>query len=148
MSDLRSMIREVLREELSALKGGGAFAPQVREETVSIGTNADLQRFVARILELSKDAGSRAALESGRHVFRLGHSGGLGAAPSVAMGSPAAPNPAATRVQFDKGLVSEKAIADLPDGTRVVRAGKTVRFTPLASDELRRRGIKIERAKS
>lgn len=159
MSDLRSMIREVLREELSALRGTGGIAPSVREEAVTINTNADLQRFVQRVLELSKDSGTRAALENGRHVFRLGSglSGGRGG--SVSGGGaaisatppsagPAAPNPALSRVQFDRGLVSEKDIAKLPDETRVIRAGKSVRFTPLASDELRRRRIKIERAKS
>lgn len=150
MSDLRSMIREVLREELSALRGAGGIAPAVREEAVTINTNADLQRFVQRVLELSKESGTRADLENGRHVFRLGGTGGGGAVISATPPSagPAAPNPALSRVQFDRGLVSEKDIAKLPNETRVIRAGKSVRFTPLASDELRRRRIKIERAKS
>jgi len=35
------------------------------------------------------------------------------------------------------------------DGSpRMIRVGKQVCFTPLALDELRQRGIKIERAKS
>ena len=49
------------------------------------------------------------------------------------------------RQQFSYGLLTEKDVEALPDGTRVVSVGKSVRFTPLARDELRRLNIKIER---
>jgi len=43
------------------------------------------------------------------------------------------------------GLVTEREIQTLPAGTSAVQAGKRVRFTPLAADALRRRGIAIRR---
>jgi hypothetical protein len=48
-------------------------------------------------------------------------------------------------VHFEKGLISERDIAKLPAGLASVQVSKRVRFTPLAQDELRRRGVKIER---
>ena len=52
------------------------------------------------------------------------------------------------KVFRERGLVTEKDIAKLPAGLTAIEAGKRVRFTPLARDELRRRGIKIERTRS
>lgn len=147
MSDLRAVIREVLAEELARMRGGApAAAPQVTEETVTLRSNADLQAFVRRLLSLAQDGRMRAEIEAGRHVFRLASQ----ATAPLEAHQPAAPSPAAAppAVRFERGLVTEREVARLPDEQRAVQAGKTVRFTPLARDELRRRGIKIERAKS
>ncbi|MBL4769056.1 MAG: hypothetical protein JKY94_15320, partial [Rhodobacteraceae bacterium] len=54
----------------------------------------------------------------------------------------------APAVRFERGLVSERDVASLPQDMRRVDVGKTVRFTPLARDELRRRNIKVERDQS
>lgn len=146
MSDLRSLIREVLQEELAQMRAGGPpAAPQIREETVSLRSSADLQAFVRRVMALAQDGKARADIEAGRHVFRLG---AAPAAPADAF-QPRTPSPAAApaAIRFDRGLVTEREVAALPDGQRAIQVAKTVRFTPLARDELRRRGIKIERAK-
>ena len=50
-------------------------------------------------------------------------------------------------VDFEKGLVSERQIAVLPEGA-LVEAGPRVRFTPLALDEINRRGIRLKRRKA
>ena len=42
-------------------------------------------------------------------------------------------------------LVTERQIRSLADDVSMVEVGKTVRFTPLASDALRQAGIKIKR---
>lgn len=147
--ELRSMIRELLAEELAAAgvrsgRSGAAPKRQIREEFVSIGSDADLTAFVRKILDISKDGKARAEIEAGRHVFRLQRGGAGGA--QTAYAPPAVM--AAAPVRFDRGLITEREITRLDDNVSIVQAGKRVRFTPLAQDEMRRRGIKIERAKS
>ncbi len=134
--ELRELIREVLRDELQ----GGDREPvrQVREEQVVVESDADLRDFANRILELAQDPSACRQIQQGSWVFRLSRSGG-GAATNT--GKPA------ETAEFSRGLVSERQIGALPDETKVVRVGRTVRFTPLALDELRRRGVKIERTK-
>ena len=84
MDMIRAMVRDVLAEESAICAELGLFRPeqgvprrQVREETVSIRSDADLRAFVARLLEILKDGRSREEIEQGRWVFRLG------AAPAV-----------------------------------------------------------------
>ena len=57
MDKIRAIIRDVLAEELGNLRQAGLFAPehgalrrQVRDEIVSIRSDADLRAFVARLL--------------------------------------------------------------------------------------------------
>lgn len=146
MQDLRSLVRQVLAEELAALRQeSGAGRPRVTEEAVALRTNGELAAFVDRLMRLARDPAKRADIESGRHVFRL-ESGGSGAGPVGSHSGPA-PKPRGGSVAFDKGLVTEREVAKLPDGTARLKVGTTVRLTPLASDELRRRGITIERMK-
>ena len=141
MSDeIRALIREVLAEELKALKtSGGGRAPKPQEETVEIASDRDLNAFALRVLDLAADDGAAAAIRDGRLRFRL---------QTAKMLSPAADQPAAggNAVVFEKGLVSERQIASLPDGS-VVRATPKVCFTPLARDEIRRKQIRLERIK-
>jgi hypothetical protein len=142
------MIRDLLREELAA-RGGTRFsgAPQVRQEAVSIENDADLAAFARRILALSGDSKARADIENGRHVFRLAGPGTRAAASAEAY-ERALPRQNSAQIAFERGLISEREIRSLAEGTSVIRIARTVRLTPLAQDELRRRGIKVERAKS
>lgn len=144
MSELRHLIREILVEELGRLPGQTA-RPQVTEETVSIRSNADLSAFVQRLLAAAQDGRLRGDIEAGRHVFRLAETGPQ----PIQAHQPSAPNPQVRPdVRFERGLVSERDVASLPAGATRVDVGRSVRFTPLARDELRRRGIKIERTQS
>ena len=84
-SELRQLIRELLEQEIHALRGQSTLqsapAPgssteeprrhRVREEFVSMTNNADLANFVTRILQLSTDAASCSALRTGQLVFKL-----------------------------------------------------------------------------
>ncbi len=144
MSELRDLIREVLAEELGRMGAAPQERPQITEELVTIRSNADLAAFVKRLLRAAQDGRLRADIEAGRHVFRLADT----ASPApVQAHMPHAPTPGACPpVRFERGLVSERDVASLPAGTRTVRLGKTARLTPLARDELRRRGIEVERS--
>ena len=140
MGDLRSIIREVLTEELAHLR---SQTSRTVEEGVSINSNADLNQFVQRLLALSKDAATRADIENGRRVFTLSMP-----TPATTSSSPSnvASNQVAARAKLDnKGLITERDIAALPEGTRQITVNKSARFTPLARDEFRRRGINLER---
>lgn len=155
-ASLRSMIRDVLAEEIGKAKAqgllpppaGAAPKPKVREETVSIRNDAELAAFVARLAEMLKDARSREEIEKGRWVFRMGTAAGgpgmgVGQAVASLAASPATPVPSTARI--DKGIVGERQIEALPSGTTRLIVGRPVRFTPLAKDCLRLRGIQIER---
>jgi len=144
MSELRHLIREILAEELAKAAPSQA-ALRVTEEQVNIRSNADLAAFVQRLMGAAQDGRLRADIEAGRHVFRLADHG----VQQVQAHQPIAPNPGAgPAVRFERGLVSERDVASLPQDARRIDVGKTVRFTPLARDELHRRGIKVERSQS
>lgn len=138
--DIRSLIREVLAEELKSIRSNGgaaSVAPKETVETISITSDADLNMFAKRILKLADDASARADMQAGRLRFQLSGQQSTSVKPPVAAG---------TVVSFEKGLISEKKIADLEEGS-TIRATKAVCFTPLARDEIRRKRIRVERIK-
>ena len=147
--DIRNLVQQVLAEELKGLSGHshGAHAdttpqPQVREERVSMRTDADLRRFALRMIELAADGRSVQEIKAGRWVFRLddsGSGGNIAADHSHPVGKPEP-----ELIEFDRGLISERQVTGLSQGARV-RIGKRVRFTPLAQDEIRRKRIRVER---
>lgn len=159
-SSLSGLIREILAEELLALRGSGALAdttpsPQVREEVVSIRTNAELMAFAKRILDITKDGKSRQEIETGRWVFSLGGPGNSSYTPAL---SPEKSGLSTSAVQsgvaqgagvvsITSGLVSERQIESLPAGTSAVKLSGRATLTPLARDRARQMGIAIERSK-
>ena len=150
-ANLRSMIRDVLAEEIGKAKAqgllpaatGAAPEPKIREEMVSVRSDAELALFVARLMGLAKDSRSREEIDGGRWVFRLGMPAIGASGPQPVAVSPAAP--VSSTARFDKGIIGERLIETLPAGTTRLIVGKPVRFTPLARDRLRLRGIEIER---
>lgn len=154
-NDIRYLVREILAEELKALKGAGgasgAYAdtapkPQVREESVEISSSQDLQRFALRMLDLAKDSRAAAEIRNGRWRFQLS-AAASGTAGRVSASGSNSGSVTSQSVDFEKGLVSERQIAVLPEGA-LVEAGPRVRFTPLALDEINRRGIRLKRRKA
>jgi len=144
MSELRDLIRDVLTEELGRLGVGTPARPAVTEELVTIRNNAELAAFVHRVLAAAQDGKLRADIEAGRHVFRLADTS---MPPQVHAHEPMAPASSVSQeVRFERGLLGERDVASLPATTRTITLGKTVRITPLAKDELRRRGIAVERS--
>lgn len=143
MEDMRALIREVLSEELQKLRPDMATAAsRGTEEVIAIRSSADLNAFAQKILGMAQDGRIRADIMEGRHRFCLSQNGTQPVMAHQPM-APAANAPG--MAQFTKGMVTERDVAALPQGTRSIKAGTAVRFTPLARDELRRREIKVER---
>jgi hypothetical protein len=158
MDSLRAMVRDVLAEELGTMRRAGMIAAagnsprrEVREEMVSIRSDAELAAFVARLVEILKDGRSREEIEQGRWVFRLGDPGTgrfLPGSPEQRGAPVSSAAPAASVARFERGVVSERQIEGLPTGTTCVVVGKSVRLTPLARDRLRVLGIALKRTEA
>ena len=140
---IAALIREVLAEELARIARdkapSGAAPSSVREERVSISSDADLQAFARQVLKHAADPKAREDIEQGRLLFRL--AGGQAQAPRQA-------EPASLGGESHHrkpGSFSERQVDRLPKDTKKLRITKRVRLTPLARDRLRHRGISIER---
>ena len=129
--DLRRTIRSLLIEELDkhGITSSQAKTSRDREELVLVRTD--------------EDARARADIESGRHTFRL-----EGTPRSLdgrhRLDSRTSDAVTGESINFDRGLVTEKDILKMPDYIKTVNLGKSAMLTPLASDAIRRAGIKIE----
>lgn len=148
---LRRLVREILREAIPAGVQAATKTPARdatsraasarREESVAIGSDAELKAFVARLLHLFEDPAGREALRSGRHVFRLGQAapgdsrGGNGRVQSAEGGAG----------RLDKGVLSEARLVSLAKTGKRITLGKGVTVTPLAKDKARQLGVKLER---
>lgn len=145
-TDLRAMVREVLREALAARQGGtggagpagtaASGAPSPAVETVTIATDTDLAAFVRRLTAMLDDPVTGPAVRAGRHRFTLA-GGRTAPAPSIT------PAPAAPATVVLSGTVTEaKIAANAKAGTIVLAPGAVV--TPLARDKARALGLKLE----
>mgnify|MGYP001041508813 FL=1 len=140
MSGLRDEIRSILREEIFALKGG-LQSDVLTSEAVRINSSADLTRFAQDLVTRGQDSVFAARVAQGRHRFDLEQHQPIGA---LSVSAPAKPRPNV----LTKTLVTERDIGALGAGTHVLSIGKASRLTPLARDEARRRGIRIERSEA
>ncbi len=135
--ELRAAVRAVLRDVLptaviDAARTASSSAQATTGEEVALRTDADLDAFVRRVAALCADPTRRAALQEGRHGFRLAASGD--AAPA-----------AGAVVRVDRGAVTERTVSRAAaDGARLV-LGKGAVLTPLARDKARSLGIALER---
>lgn len=146
MSELRDLVRQILSEELARMDSPSP-GTGVTEETVAIRSSADLNAFALRLLKQAQDDPLRSRMEAGHHRFILARD--EAATGSAHAHQPRAPAPAAPRqAEFRCGLVTEREIAGLAEGTKKLTIGKSVRLTPLARDELSCRGITLERKTS
>jgi len=141
---VRSLIREVLAEELGRLAAERTPPATPSEEIVLVNTNAELNALVQHIIEISRDETMREKITRGDHLFLLGN--------SPESGQKSEPVTASAQisegvVQIEEGFLSERRVETLPPGTRVVMVRQRVRFTPLARDRLRQRKIAVERIK-
>lgn len=137
MSALREEIRAILREEIAALRAESRpAAPSV--ERVRIASSAELNRFAQDLIRRAGDPEFAARVAHGDLVFSLEEPGSTGA--SIVSGSPRAQPEV-----LDKTLITERDIGNLGTSVRSLRIGPHSRLTPLARDEARRKGIRIER---
>ena len=136
MTDLRALVRELLTEELTAMKRNVPGAPELAQ--VSIHNNAELNSFALHVLKVAKDRNLELEIKTGKFQFQL-------------QGNHNQQNLVEPRPQSSSGkyqisgqkLITEKDLINLTGD--VLRIDDGVCLTPLARDELRRKGIKLER---
>lgn len=154
MGDIRALIKEILAEELSSMRA--EFARDAAVERVSVSTSTDLNRFALSVLDRANDPRFVSALRNGRFHFdpvrNVETPERVEQVPPAAMRTPAAKQPETlvTTIppkipEFSKSLITERDLAAVANGETRLRITKTARLTPLAKDEARRRGIRIER---
>jgi len=143
MSSLRDEIRAILHEEIAALRAetkGGMPQPSVERVTVSSG--AELTRFAQNLVQRASDPAFAERVIAGEVIFEP-------AVPPANAPAPIVTGPARKPPErLDKGLVTERDIAELEKSARILRIAPHSRLTPLARDEARRRGIRIERGET
>ena len=143
MEDLRSLVRELLSEELNKVnKKNSDSINDLREEKVVIDNSKHLNSFVRRILDLSKDRKIVTEIMEGKYIFKLSNdhqrftnTSDIGNTINNSAGS----------INFLKGLITERDIMSVGENVSTITIGKFVRITPLAMDEIKKRSIKIER---
>jgi hypothetical protein len=142
MQGLRDEIRAILREELLSLRGErSAIRPET--ERVRIGSGADLARFAQDLVARAQDADFAARVARGDLVFDLAE--GPATPSTVAAARMVTRSGRRPSDRLDKALITERDLAALGPSTCSLRIGASSRLTPLARDEARRRGIRIER---
>jgi hypothetical protein len=138
---LRSLIRDVIAEEVKALKAGQKGAsPASTVEPVRIASDAELAAFAKQVLTLAEAPAVKAAILAGSHPFRLATSGAGQSACGTA-------HQAGQSHRIDKGVITENAILKLPAGVSRLVLGPEVSVTPLAKDKAKSRNISIERTR-
>lgn len=154
MGDIRALIKEILAEELSSMRG--ELACNVAVERVSVSTSTDLNRFALSVLDRANDPGFVSALRNGRLHFdpvrNIGAPECLDRVPLAVERTPPVrqPETLVTTVppkvaELRKSLITERDLAAVGSVETRLRVTKAARLTPLAKDEARRRGIRIER---
>ena len=143
MEDLRSLVRELLSEELNKInKKNNDNLNDLREEQVVIDNSKHLNSFVHRILDLSKDRKIVTEIMEGKYIFKLSNQHQM-LNSSSDIGNTI--NNSSRSINFLKGLITERDIISVGENVSIITIGKFVRITPLAMDEIKKRSIKIER---
>jgi len=135
---LSALIREVLSEELAKLKPAVSKSG-MRNETVSITSDVELNAFARHLIKSMSDPTTRQEFEAGRVEFTLSS----GRQKSTTDHQPASLG--STEHRINNGFLSERHIDNLSEDIKRLLIGKAVRITPLARDRARQRGIVIER---
>ncbi len=141
--DLRSMVREVLRDLLpTATSGTPGILPDTRgEEVVDLSDDADLAAFVDRLLQLTEAPEGREDLRTRRIRFHLAPP----PRPPLPVTPAPSPPPSAPVQRIEKGAVTEAQVREAASrGARLVLGRRAV-VTPLARDRARVLAVVIER---
>jgi hypothetical protein len=135
---LRVLVRQVLRDALP--EGVDPVAdPQQPDapradgaaESVVLRSDADLQRFVGRLLTLFENPKRRSDLQTGRLRFTLATSSVAG-------------QPVPVR-RVDRGAVTETQVKDAARVGASILLGRRAVLTPLARDRARALGVNVEK---
>lgn len=138
--EIRKIIRELLVEEIASINKESVSLDQktTREVIVSIRTDEDLMKFVKKILNIVKETDGFSNIENGDIIFHLD-------VPSSANLNSRSCTSHPTSNKIEDGLITEYDIAKLDGNITVLQVLKNAKLTPLAKDELRKKGIKMER---
>lgn len=138
---LREMVREVLTDVIAgeiagrvASAGAAAHPYRPPRESVTITSQADLDRAVRRIVEAAQDPEGRAAVERGDISFVL-----AAEAPTHEAGQA----PVVHRVE--KGAVTERHVRAAAEAGAIIATARRVVITPLARDRSRSMGVVIRK---
>lgn len=141
MSALRDEIRAILREELAAVM---VEASGLSVKTVRIETSDDLNAFARDLIDQMSNPRFAGKVKSGEVRFVLER------APAHVPVTPAIPakhhTPPHQVPLLNKSLITEADLSDAKPG--LLRVPQHARLTPLAKDEARRKGVRIERTDS
>lgn len=139
MSELKEEIRTVLREELMLIKdelrGRGQMVKQV-----AIHSNDELMIFVRDLLDSAKEAAFVKQINEGTLRFELIDKSNMNT--EIQKNEKLEQR---RQVSISKTLITERDIGNLTASEKTINIWKSSRLTPLAKDEIRRRGITIER---
>ena len=139
MSELKEEIRTVLREELMLIKdelrGRGQMVKQV-----AIHSNDELMIFVRDLLDSAKEAAFVEQINEGTLRFELIDKSNT----NIEIHNNEKLEQR-RQVSISKTLITERDIGNLTASEKTINIWKSSRLTPLAKDEIRRRGITIER---
>ena len=130
----------MLVEEIASINKESVSLDQktTREVIVSIRTDEDLMKFVKKILNIVKETDGFSNIENGDIIFHLD-------VPSSANLNSRSYTSHPTSNKIEDGLITEYDIAKLDENITVLQVLKNAKLTPLAKDELRKKGIKMER---
>jgi hypothetical protein len=132
---LQALVRELVADALAD-----------RGAPVSITTDAELNAFAARCLELFASPERREAFKAGKLRFRLAHADGSSRRDSAAVAPPVrTPAPQSSELRVEGGALTERAVLlAAADGQSVVLGRRAV-ATPLALDKARSLGVAVRR---
>ena len=139
MSELKDEIRNVLRQELMLIQQElKSIKPRV--ERVNIHSSDQLMDFVRELLDRVEERNFVDQIKEGALRFeisdKINKTDNLKSDPNLDIRKQATIN---------KMLITERDIGDLKTSEKTINIWKSSRLTPLARDEIRRRGISIER---
>lgn len=147
MSALRDEIRAILREELSAVLAEHACGSV---QQVRVDCSDDLNAFAKDLVERMSEPGFAEQVRIGGIRFQLEHSVMPISQPQP-VSAPLIPARITTSPQsavpvMDKKLITETDLVNVVPG--ILRVPHDARLTPLAKDEARRKGVRIERTET
>ena len=138
MSELKDEIRNVLRQELMLIKQElKSIKPRV--EHVNINSSDELMDFVRELLNRAEERNFVDQIKEGGLRFEISEkvkTGNLKSDPNLNVRKQAS---------ISKMLITERDIGNLKASEKTISIWKSSRLTPLARDEIMRRGISIER---
>lgn len=144
MTALRDEIRAILREELAAVLTEHC---NLETHSVRIESSDDLNAFAHYLAARLEDTVFSQNLRSGVIRFVLERSISTPSVHTPKVAAPLIPariqNSTSAPPFLDKRLITETDLVGIAPGT--LRVPRGARLTPLAKDEARRKGVRIER---